>query len=68
MAWQHDRLSKTKERVAQQRVRVASLEPGAESHRLATNVLLLMIDSLHVLDEADRMIQSLKKEQQIAAT
>ena len=68
MAWQHDRLSRTEERVAEQRARVASFEPGTEAHRIVTNVLLLMIDSLHVLGEADRMMQSLKKGQEIAAT
>ena len=55
-----DRLSETKERVAEQYVRIASLEPSTDEHRIATNVLLLMTDSLHVLSEANRMIQLLK--------
>ena len=63
MASRHDqakpspanRLSGTEERVAAQRARVASLEPGTDEHRIATNVLLLMADSLHVLGEADNL-------------
>ena len=39
-------------RIDRQMKIVASLDPGTTHHRLATNVLLVLQDSLHVVTEA----------------
>lgn len=39
-------------RIADQRAIVASFAPGSAAHRTATEVLLLLLDSAHVMAEA----------------
>ena len=70
MASQHNRakpqsslsgLRETEERVAEQRMRVATIAPGTEYHKIATNVLLLLQDSLHALREAHETIAAVRQ-------
>ena len=44
-------------RIRDQMKRVASLTPGTERHRIATEVLLLLQDGAHVMAEARAMLR-----------
>lgn len=48
----------TQEAINFQRGRVAGLVPGCKAHRVATSMLLLMQDTMHVLDETYRMLRA----------
>lgn len=49
---------KTQTAIDCQRKQVALLVPGCAAHRAGTSVLLLMQDTMHVLDEAHRMLRA----------
>lgn len=48
------------ERIDAQRVIVASLVPGSDEHKLATKILLLLQDSLHLMNEIDALTNDAK--------
>lgn len=55
-----NRMSSTQQRIDDQRAIVDSLAPGTERHRLATKILLLLQDSLHLMVEIETLISDAK--------
>lgn len=53
--------SDVQRRIDEQSRRVASLMPGTKDHEIATNVLLLLQDSAHVLIETRTMIRTARQ-------
>lgn len=45
----------TERRIEEQRLVVASLEPGSRRHEMATNILLLMRDTLHLVIQIEAL-------------
>lgn len=51
----------TEQRIAAQREIVASLVPGCPQHELAVRVLLLLQDSMHLMQEIDALMRQAQK-------
>ena len=64
---QHGRQNGTQARIDVQRGIVASLVPGSPEHELATRVLLLLQDSLHLHQQIDELMAAARRMQSEAS-